>query len=299
LFLSELAIGGTGAVVYVNFWSNSIATGDLLDATPSIFIPHGFFGYTNFFFPTPLPLVAGTTYYFQPFVQSGDTEGNFTVGVTTGNNYPNGTAFFNGAPSGFDLLFREGLFVPEPSPVCLLLLGFGALYCVPKGPRESGRLAEKRIAYRKHKRGQQAILLALLCGFAAVRAECQNMGWFSMKNLRSPAYPYDFCTNCAHYARGDGTFWVDDRDLEGSLTSLSMMSSETLSPPFPGDDDGGGDTNFSGWPPRPFPDFDTNGLWLERTTNTVDGVNLVLHNKAAGNYCQWLLKNNRLRNNCN
>jgi hypothetical protein len=172
----------------------------------------------------------------------------------------------------------------------------GGLYFILGRPRERCRISKSHTADAGGSGIQKTVVVALLCSFAAAEGNCQNKGWFSMKNLISPAYPYDFCTNCAHYARGDGTFWVDDRDLEDSLTSLSMMSSETLSPPFPGDDDGGGDTNFSGWPPTPFPDFDTNGLWIERTTNTADGVNLILHNKAAGNYCQWLLKNNRLRN---
>jgi hypothetical protein len=49
-----------------------------------------------------------------------------------------------------------------------------------------------------------------------------------MKNLMSPAYPFDFCTNCAHYARGDGTFWVDDRDLKDSSARGSINLEKIL-----------------------------------------------------------------------
>jgi hypothetical protein len=67
---------GSGARVYVNLRSDSI-TGTILATTASVFMPDGFGtganrGYTNFFFSTSVSLTPGTTYYFQPVVQSGD-----------------------------------------------------------------------------------------------------------------------------------------------------------------------------------------------------------------------------------
>jgi hypothetical protein len=108
-----------------------------------VFIPHGFGGYTNFFLPTALPLVPGTTYYFQPFVRSGDSDNNMNIGLTTLARYTNGVAFLNGAPSSFNLLFREGNLVPEPSAGLLLLLGVGGLYSILRRGKTSERSSIK------------------------------------------------------------------------------------------------------------------------------------------------------------
>jgi hypothetical protein len=129
LYLSDQTAGGSGSTVEVNLWSGSIGTGTLLGSTASIFIPHGYFNYTNFLFLTPVTLTSGGTYYFQPLIQSGDSDQNMTTGVTGGNAYINGSAIFNGATSsGFDLLFREGVVAtPEPPASLLALLGIGGI----------------------------------------------------------------------------------------------------------------------------------------------------------------------------
>ena len=61
----------------------------------------------------------GTTYYLQPYVQSGDMWG--VIDATY--NYPGGTAIFNGNPNvNLDLQFSEGVIaVPEPSPAMMIL----------------------------------------------------------------------------------------------------------------------------------------------------------------------------------
>jgi hypothetical protein len=66
----------------------------------------------------------GQTYYFQVVEQSGDD----TWGITGDPDYryPGGTLFLNGvAVPHSDLWFREGIVVPEPSSMMLLLLGAG------------------------------------------------------------------------------------------------------------------------------------------------------------------------------
>ena len=103
-----------------------------LGSTEPVFMPDGFGigsrGFTNFIFATPVPVISGTTYYFQPVIQSGDTNA-FAIAAYN-YNYSGGTAFGGGeASSFFDLWFREGTFVPEPSATMLLLGGLALLGC--------------------------------------------------------------------------------------------------------------------------------------------------------------------------
>src|SRR5262249_42981828 len=128
LYLSDQTLGGAGSTVYVNLWSGSIGSGTLLDSTASVFVPHGSFGYTSFLFPTEFGLTPGTTYYLQPVIQSGDSDNNMVTGLTSGSGYANGTAFISGSSSGFDLLFREGIVVPEPSFFSFAMLGVIGIY---------------------------------------------------------------------------------------------------------------------------------------------------------------------------
>jgi hypothetical protein len=67
------------------------------------------------------------TYFFQPVVQSGDS---WSVVAYNSYNYQGGNAFEQGLslPS-IDLWFREGIVVPEPSSLSLLI-GSGVLFYV-------------------------------------------------------------------------------------------------------------------------------------------------------------------------
>jgi PEP-CTERM motif len=121
LSVGDTSFNGIGARIHVNLLANSI-TGLVLAARSPVTMPDGYHGYTDFFFPSTIPVTPGTTYYFQPVVETGDT---WTV---TYYNwlYSGGNAFVQGAPDRFDnLWFREGIIVPEPSIAGLLLLGAG------------------------------------------------------------------------------------------------------------------------------------------------------------------------------
>ena len=130
-FFDGIPANGVGTSVYVNLWSGSISTGTLLGSTAPVAMPDGGlnFNITNFFFPTPISLTPGTTYYLQPVTETGDADaweviaGGIDQG--TGYNYPGGVAIFNGTESTKDLWFREGIDVPEPSAAMLGLLGGG------------------------------------------------------------------------------------------------------------------------------------------------------------------------------
>jgi hypothetical protein len=84
------------------------------------------YGITNFFFPTPMAITPGTTYYLQPVVQSGNDQWGVIGGPY---NYPGGTLFEFGAPdpNGYDAWFREGAFIPEPSSGLLVLQGIAGM----------------------------------------------------------------------------------------------------------------------------------------------------------------------------
>ena len=123
-----------GATVVVNLRGNSIS-GTVLATSSPVFMPDGFGdngfgagfpGITNFFFASPVPVTPGTTYYFDIVVQSGDA----WEADAYHYGYSGGTAFFNGTTdSGNDLWFREGIIVPEPSSLTLLI-GSGVLFYV-------------------------------------------------------------------------------------------------------------------------------------------------------------------------
>jgi hypothetical protein len=119
LFTGDTSLNGLGATLFVKLLQDSII-GSVLGSTDPVLMPDGFSGYVNFFFSTPVAVTPGTTYYFQPVVHSGDT---WEV-VTYNYGYTGGTAFFNGVANSFnDLWFREGIVVPEPSSVALMIFG--------------------------------------------------------------------------------------------------------------------------------------------------------------------------------
>jgi hypothetical protein len=124
LYLSDAAFNGVGTTVYINLRSDSI-TGTILGSTPPVSLGDRFNGTVNFFFTNPVAVTPGTTYYFQPVVQSGESFGAYAYNTF---NYPGGTEFAHGvAVPSSDLWFREGTATPEPSGATLCLLGAAIL----------------------------------------------------------------------------------------------------------------------------------------------------------------------------
>ena len=119
---------GIGATLDVVLHADSLS-GPVLGTTDSVSLPDGFGvgarGFADFFFSTPISVNPGTTYYFQPVIQSGD---QWDL-VGDAYQYGGGTAFVSGSPiPGRDFWFREGIVVPEPATWTFLLLGGSALY---------------------------------------------------------------------------------------------------------------------------------------------------------------------------
>jgi hypothetical protein len=124
-FIRLFVEGGLGTSLYVNLRTDSI-TGPILGSTDLISFGGTFAGYSNFFFSTSVTVIPGATYFFQPVLQSGGG----AVVAYNGYNYPGGNAFEQevSLPS-IDLWFREGIVVPEPSSLSLLI-GSGVLFYV-------------------------------------------------------------------------------------------------------------------------------------------------------------------------
>ena len=110
---------GLGATLQVNIIRDSISGAVISSSTPQV-LADSAAGPVTFTFPTPVALTPGILYYFRPIVLSGDAWG---VEVSE-FNYPGGMSFFGGQPlPGGDYWFREGVIVPEPSSVVLILVG--------------------------------------------------------------------------------------------------------------------------------------------------------------------------------
>ena len=122
LFFDADGFNTNGNLVTINLRSNSI-TGPILATTTSFAASNEFFGIGEFFFSSPVPVVPGVTYFFQPFIQPGPA-----INAQLTDGYAGGTAFFQGNSfPNYDFWFREGIVVPEPSSVGLALVGAGLL----------------------------------------------------------------------------------------------------------------------------------------------------------------------------
>lgn len=119
IYIYDGLAGANSGVFTVNLHSDSI-TGPILATSRSVSLNNGFAGPVDFLFDTAISLDPGTTYYFQPVVQSG---GGW--GVLVGPyNYGGGTFFAEGnAYTTQDMWFREGIIVPEPSMAALIFIG--------------------------------------------------------------------------------------------------------------------------------------------------------------------------------
>jgi hypothetical protein len=111
------------AVVYVNLLSGSI-TGQNIGQSAPVTVTIGTEAAVNFLFSSPVTVSPGTTYYLQPVVQSGES----LISESFLYSYSGGSAIFNGVPDpGYQLYFREGIIVPEPSTWALFAVGGATL----------------------------------------------------------------------------------------------------------------------------------------------------------------------------
>jgi hypothetical protein len=137
---------GSNLTTYVTLHSGSI-TGPVIGTTDSLLLAPGFNAPQDFLFPDPIPVTPGTTYYFQLVGQS-STPWLTLFGPFL---YDSGNAFALGAPLSYfptwDLWFREGVVVPEPSACLLGLLAASAL-AYARGKRTTQDRAASNLACR-------------------------------------------------------------------------------------------------------------------------------------------------------
>jgi hypothetical protein len=107
---------------------------------------------TQFTFPSTVPLTPGDTYVLEVIQIAGNSGWGVEVpgsavvgGQTIDMNYPGGRLIYGGAPQATeDMIFQEGIFVPEPSVSFLLLTG--VLMCGLVRKASSTRRAEATTA---------------------------------------------------------------------------------------------------------------------------------------------------------
>jgi hypothetical protein len=95
----------------------------------------------HFTFPNTLPIVPGNIYVLEINQLSGDPGWLFEVpvsliinGRTIKMNYAGGRLIYGGVPQdNYDMLFQEGVFVPEPGVTAFCLLGVLVFGLVRKG----------------------------------------------------------------------------------------------------------------------------------------------------------------------
>jgi hypothetical protein len=123
LQLRTLNAAGATVTVVVNLRAGSL-NGPVISSTDPVVIVN-FSSLGTFYFPDNIPVTPGQLYFFQPVLQSA---GRLSIGFKDSSTYDRGEPWINGASSGpDDVWFREGIVVPEPGVVVLLVMGAGAL----------------------------------------------------------------------------------------------------------------------------------------------------------------------------
>jgi len=100
--------------------------GTILSSTDPVVLVRGPIQIGTFYYPDNIAVTPGQLYFFEPVVLSA---GSLDVGYKNQSGYLGGDAWNNGLQDTGDYWFREGIVVPEPGSVWLLLVGFGGLLC--------------------------------------------------------------------------------------------------------------------------------------------------------------------------
>jgi hypothetical protein len=121
LSLSTTAdVPSTAVTLHLDLFSGMGFTGTLLGSSNPVTVSQFGFHLVEFNFPSLIPLVPGNVYSFQII------GGGYEELGSLGNLYTGGTEMDSGGNPGngtFDLVFAEGLSVPEPSSFLLCVCG--------------------------------------------------------------------------------------------------------------------------------------------------------------------------------
>ena len=123
---------GLGSTWFLDLHSDTIH-GPILGTTALVDLQDTFAGAADFYFPSTIPLTPGTSYWFDLNSPDGGTWHVFASVF----GYSGGIAWAGDvARPGGDYWFREGLVVPEPSSVSLLLLAGAAFISLRRPKRQ-------------------------------------------------------------------------------------------------------------------------------------------------------------------
>lgn len=103
----------------VNLRANA-PDGPVLGTTAPITTPGTYYGVVNLRFDTPVSVTPGTVYFFEAALEAGGGQLNGSLSYL----YPGGMLYFSDGTVNpdYDMWFREGVVVPEPSTAALLIL---------------------------------------------------------------------------------------------------------------------------------------------------------------------------------
>ncbi len=96
--------------------------GSIIDSTTPVVLVNKSTQISTFYFPANIPVTPGQLYFFEPVIQF---SGQIAIGYKNPSGYSGGDAWNNGLQDTGDYWFREGIVVPEPDMIWLLLLGSG------------------------------------------------------------------------------------------------------------------------------------------------------------------------------
>ena len=116
------AFPGNNAVTFTVNLREGAYNGPILSSTTPVVLVNHFTQIGTFFYPANIPVTRGQLYFFEPVIQF---SGQIAIGYKNPSGYSGGDAWNNGLQDTGDYWFREGIVVPEPATIWLLLLGSG------------------------------------------------------------------------------------------------------------------------------------------------------------------------------
>lgn len=129
--------------------------GPLLATSQPVTLPSSFAGAVVFQFAKVVGLIPGQSYVLQPISVAGspDWAVDANSGFVDQPDYPSGRLLFEGQFFDRDLIFREGIGVPEPATLVLFALAAALISVSPvmrKGPARQVNDSNERLASEKH-----------------------------------------------------------------------------------------------------------------------------------------------------
>ena len=114
------AFPGNDQVSFVVNLRQGAYNGPIISSTDPVVLVNHLTQISTFYFPASIQVSPGQLYFFEPVLQS---TGFLDIGYKNPSSYLGGDAWNNGLQDTGDYWFREGIVVPEPDTVWLLLFG--------------------------------------------------------------------------------------------------------------------------------------------------------------------------------